>query len=461
MGCEDLRNKITQYVRENRERFVEEVRRFLQMPSISGSGLGIKETASFLQEFIKTRLGGEATQLTYGGHPIVYGRIKGSSRRKMIIYNMYDVQPVEPLDQWISPPFEARIIEDKIIARGAYNTKGALLSALLGVETYLRLCGEVPLDILFVLEGEEELGSPSMPKFIEDKQGDLRGSELVYFAIPSERKIGKPSIVLGNKGIVFVELRSKTSEYDVHSSFSRGLYNPAVILSHVISHLIDPLEGPKIPWLDEKALTPTEEDLKYLDDIKEAMPFEELLEAYKIYRPRLSGDDLYIAVFFKPTVNVDGFSSGYTGPGTKTITPAEAVARLDFRLVPGIEPEDVIEGLKKIIDRLGLSNLVEIHVHDAYTWSRTDPRNPYVEISRKVYSEMGYARVYTIPNIPGSAPGYLFTRRLGVPMISTAPGHGGRAHAPNEYITVDTVPKIIEYTARLISSIGEKISAEK
>ncbi|MGC9149134.1 MAG: M20/M25/M40 family metallo-hydrolase [Sulfolobales archaeon] len=321
MRCEDLRNKITQYVRENRDRLVEEVRRFLQMPSISGSGLGIKETASFLQEFIKTRLGGEATQLTYGGHPIVYGRIKGSSRRKMIIYNMYDVQPVEPLDQWISPPFEARIIEDKIIARGAYNTKGALLSALLGVETYLRLCGEVPLDILFVLEGEEELGSPSMPKFVEDKQSDLRGSELVYFAIPSERKIGKPSIVLGNKGIVFVELRSKTSEYDVHSSFSRGLYNPAVVLSHVISHLIDPLEGPKIPWLDEKALTPTEEDLKYLDDIKEAMPFEELLEAYKIYRPRLSGDDLYIAVFFKPTVNVDGFSSGYTGPGTKTITP--------------------------------------------------------------------------------------------------------------------------------------------
>ena len=454
-------DNISRYVKENKERFVEEVRRFLQMPSISGSGLGIKETASFLEEFIRSRLGGDATQLVYGGHPIVYGRVKGSSGKKMVIYNMYDVQPVEPLDQWISPPFEARIVGDRIIARGAYNTKGALLSSLLGVEIYSRLCGELPLDIIFVLEGEEELGSPSMPKFVEDKKSDLVGSELVFFAIPSERRISKPSIVLGNKGIVFVELRSRTSGYDVHSSFSRGLYNPAVILSHIISHLIDPLEGPKIPWLDEKALTPTEEDLKYLNDIKEAMPFEELMEAYKIYKPRLSGDQLYIAVFFKPTVNVDGFTSGYTGPGTKTITPSEAVARLDFRLVPGTEPEDVIEGLKKIINRLGLSDLVEIHVHDAYTWSRTDPRNPYVEISRRVYGEMGYEKTYIIPNIPGSAPGYLFTRVLDVPMISTAPGHGGRAHAPNEYITIDTIPKIIEYTARLIHRVDEKISSEK
>ncbi|MEZ0289590.1 MAG: M20/M25/M40 family metallo-hydrolase [Sulfolobales archaeon] len=459
MSRADL-DKIISYVRENRERLIEEVRRILRMPSISGSGLGIRETASYLAEFIRERLGGSATLLEYGGHPIVYGRIKGSSGRKMIVYNMYDVQPVEPLELWEAPPFEARIVGDRIIARGAYNTKGALMSCLLGLEAYLRLFGNSPLDILIALEGEEELGSPSMPKFVEDKYGELKDSEMTYFAIPSERVPGKPTIVLGNKGIVFVELRSRVSKYDVHSSNSRGLYNPAAILARIASHLIDPLEGPRIPWLDERALTPTEEDLKYLQDLREASPLEELVQAYGIYRTRLSGDEWYIAVYFKPTVNIDGFTSGYTGPGTKTITPAEAVMRLDFRLVPGVEPEDVVRGLRDLVKRLGLEDLVEIHVHDAYTWSKTDPKNPYVSLAREVYEDMGL-RPYIIPMLPGSAPSYLFTRKLGVPMISTAPGHGGRAHAPNEYITIDTIPKIVEYTARLLLKMRDRVERER
>lgn len=452
----NLVEKILSYVKEHREDLVKDVVELLRMPSISGSGLGIRETASYLADFIRERLGGSAVLLEYGGHPIVFGRIKGSSDKKMILYNMYDVQPVEPLELWESPPFEARIIGDRIIARGAYNTKGALMSSLLGIETFIRSVGEPPLDILIVLEGEEEIGSPSMPRFIEDKFSELRGSEFTLFAIPSERVPGKPSIVLGNKGIVFIELRARTSRYDVHSSNSRGLYNPAAILARIASHLIDPLEGPGIPWLDEKALTPTEEDLRYLQDIREASPLEELVEMYGISRTRLSGDDWYIAVYFKPTVNIDGFTSGYTGPGTKTITPSEAVMRLDFRIVPGIEPEDVIRGVEDLVKRLGLSEFVKIEVHDAYTWSKTDPRNPYVSLARDIYSDM-MMKPYIIPMLPGSAPAYLFTRRLGVPMISTAPGHGGRAHAPNEYITVDTIPKIAEYVARLLLRLRERI----
>ncbi len=446
--------KILEYVEKKKKELVEEVRKILKMPSISATGEGIEEVASYLSEWIKEQLGGTATLLRYGGHPIVYGSVRSTTNRRVIFYNMYDVQPVEPLDAWIAPPFEARIVEDKIIARGAYNTKGALMSKLLGVKTYLELFDEPPVNIQFVLEGEEELGSPSMPKFVEDKEDELKGAEMVYFAIPSERVPGKPTIVLGNKGIVFLEIRCRTSKYDVHSSYSRGLYNPAAVLSKIVSHLIDPLEGPRIPWLEEKTVTPTEEDLEYLQDLVEAYPREEFLKLYEIYKPRLSEKDWYIAVYFKPTVNVDGFTSGYTGPGTKTITPADARVRLDFRLVPNIEPEDVINGVKELVKRLGLEHLVEIDIHDAYTWSKTSPRSPAVEKAKKAYTALGL-KPYIIPMIPGSAPSYLFTRKLRIPMIDTAPGHGGRAHAPNEYITVDTIPLVTAYTAILLETLRD------
>jgi acetylornithine deacetylase/succinyl-diaminopimelate desuccinylase-like protein len=447
----DAWDAVSRFIDSRRDLLVEEVRRFLRMPSISGSGEGILETASYLRDWLSERLGVSASLLSYGGHPIVYGRLDFGADRTVIMYNMYDVQPVEPLELWEAPPFEARIVGDRIIARGAFNTKGALMSSLLGVEALSR-SGDPPVNIVFVFEGEEELGSPSMPKFVEDKP-ELGRADLVFFPFPSERVRGKPTIVLGNKGIVFVELRCRVSRYDVHSSYSRGLYNPAAVLARIASHLIDPIEGPRIPWLEEKAVGPTEEDLKYLPDLQEASPAEELLELYGVNKPRLSGRDWYIAVHFKPTVNIDGFSSGYTGPGTKTITPSEAIMRLDFRLVPNIEPEDVIGGLRDLVSRLGLSDLVEIRVMDSYTWSKTDPRSPYVEASKRAYSRTGM-RPYVIPMLPGSAPSYLFTRRLGIPMITTGPGHGGRAHAPNEYITIDTIPGIAKYTAYLLLEVA-------
>jgi len=449
----DLWERIKNYVNSNTDYLIGEVRKLLRMPSISGTGEGIEETATYLRDWLKEHIGVQATLLRYGGHPIVYGRLDVGAERTVIIYNMYDVQPVEPLDKWEVPPFEARIVGDKIIARGAYNTKGALMSALLGVEAFYKVGTEPPVNVVFILEGEEELGSPSMPKFVEDKGSELRGSYMTYFAIPSERVRGKPTIVLGNKGIVFVELRCKVSKYDVHSSLSRGLYNPAAVLAKVASHLIDPLEGPKIPWLEEKTVTPTPEDLKYLKDLMEASPMEEIVKSYGIEKTRLTKEEWYIAIYFKPTVNIDGFYSGYVGPGTKTITPAEAVMRLDFRLVPNIEPEDVIEGLNKLIERLNLKDLIEIHIHDSYTWSKVSPDSEQVSKAKKAYERLKL-RPYIIPIIPGSAPSYLFTRKLGVPFISTAPGHGGRAHAPNEYITVDTIPKITLYTSALLDEVS-------
>jgi acetylornithine deacetylase/succinyl-diaminopimelate desuccinylase-like protein len=448
-----LVDRLREYVNRNYSYLVEEVRKLLRIPSISGTGEGIREAAEFLRDWLRDRLGVDAKLLNYGGHPIVYGRLAGRSERRVVIYNMYDVQPPDPLELWEVPPFEARVVGDRIVARGAYNTKAGLMCSLLGVEALLRVLGEVPVSVTFVLEGEEEIGSPSLRKFVEDRRGELAGSYVTLFAYPSEEVPGRPTVELGNKGIVFVELRSRVSRYDVHSSLARGLYNPAAVLARVVSELLDPLTGPRLSWLEEKVVTPTPEDLEYLGDIVESVPIERVVEEYGISRTRLTGRDWYIEVFFKPSVNVDGFYSGYVGPGTKTITPAEAVVRLDFRLVPNVEPEDVIEGLRRTMERLGLSELVEVHVHDCYTWSKTDPKHPAVRAAVGVYSLLGL-RPYVIPITPGAAPSYLFTRVLGVPMVSTGPGHGGRAHAPNEYVTLDTIPRLTLYVALLLAELA-------
>ncbi len=449
---EELVVRLRDYVSRNYYYLVEEVRKLLKIPSVSGTGEGIKETAEFLRDWLRDRLGVNAGLLSYGGHPIVYGKLAGKSGKQVVIYNMYDVQPPDPLELWDVPPFEARVVGDRIVARGAYNTKTGLMCSLLGVEVLERVLREVPVSVVFVLEGEEEIGSPSLRRFFEDKRGELAGSYAAFFAYPSEDVPGRPTVELGNKGIVFVELRSSVSKYDVHSSLAPGLYNPAAVLAKIASELLDPLTGPRLSWLEEKVVTPTPEDLEYLSDLVESLPIERVIEEYGINRTRLVGRDWYIEVFFKPSVNIDGFYSGYVGPGTKTITPAEAVMRLDFRLVPNVEPEDVLEGLRKTIERLGLSELIEVYVHDCYTWSKTDPKHPAVRSALRAYSLLGL-RPYVIPMSPGAAPSYLFTRILGVPMVSTGPGHGGRAHAPNEYVTLDTIPRLTLYVALLLAEL--------
>ncbi|MEM0011015.1 MAG: M20/M25/M40 family metallo-hydrolase [Candidatus Bathyarchaeia archaeon] len=446
--------KVVEKILSNKDYVVEEVRKLLRMPSISGTGEGIEDVAGYLRDWIRDRLGATTTLLRYGGHPIVYGKLDSGKDKTLIFYNMYDVQPTGPLELWSSPPFEARIVEDKIIARGATNTKGALMSTLLGFEAMVNVLGGSPVNIIFALEGEEELGSPSMPKFVEDKKSELKDAETALFTLPSEVEVGKPRIQLGNKGIVFIELKCSTSKYEVHGSYSRGFYNPAVVLSKIVSELIDPHFGPKIPWLEEKAVLPTPDDLMLLDQLIECTPLDKMMASHGIKSSRLSGRDWYHAVFFKPNVNVDGFSAGYVGPGTKTVLPNEATLRIDFRIVPNIEPEDVIQGLKSLIERLGLSNLVEVNVLDGYTWSKISPRAPVVNVAKEAYADMNM-KPYIIPLITGSAPMHLFTRVLKIPVIVTGPGHGERAHAPNEFITVDTTWKIASYTVCLSNRIVE------
>ena len=429
------------------------------MPSISATGEGIEETAKFLRNFLVERFGIEAKLLRYGGHPIVYGYLDSDADRTLILYNMYDVQPVEPLDKWISPPFEAKIIEGKVIARGAVNTKAPLMSMLLGIEALMKATGKLPVNLCFILEGEEELGSPSMPKLIEDKKDELSKYDAAFFMLPTERPKGKPKVILGNKGIIYLEVKIKTSEYDVHSSLVQMHYNPIEILANFISTLKDKNGNILVDWIYEDVITPTEEDLKYLPELMEAVDIKELAEMHGIKKIRGSGRELYIEVFFRPSINVDGIIGGHTGPGTKTITPSSVSAKMDIRLVPNMNPEKTLEKFMKHIEVMGYKDWIEIEVHDMYDWSRTSAETHIAKAARKAYSDIGM-KAYTMTTITGSAPSYLFTKKLGLPIVMAGPGYGGRAHAPNEFIEVEGIRKMIEYMpALLLDWSKEKIKS--
>ena len=441
-------SKVLRLIRDRWPRYLEEVREFLRMPSISATGEGIEETASYLEEWLRERLGAKATLLRYGGHPIVYGHLNENSPYTLILYSMYDVQPVDPIDQWTSHPFNAEIVEGRIVARGAVNTKAPLMSMLLGVEA-LRDSVGIPVNLVFVLEGEEELGSPSMPKLIEDRRRELSAADGAAFIIATEHERGKPLVELGCKGIIFLELECRTSTYDVHSSLVQAHYNPVEILANVISSLKGVDGGVKVEWLYEDVVTPTREDLEYLEDLMEAFPLDKLRELYGVRELRGRGRDLYIEVFFKPSINVDGIVGGHYGPGTKTITPSHARAKLDIRLVPNMDPSRTLERFMEHLSKLGLRETVKVKVHDMYDWSRTSPRSPIALAAVRAYEDLGM-HSYVIPTVTGSAPFYLFTKALGVPIVAAGPGYGGRAHAPNEFIEVDGVRRLIEYTAALL-----------
>ncbi len=243
-----LLNKASSLIESRWDRYLEEVRGFLRMPSISPTGEGIEETARFLRGFLEERFG--------AGNPIVYGLMDNGSDKTLILYNMYDVLTVEPLDEWVSPPFEANIVGDRIIARGAVNTKAPLMCMLLGVEALRDAAGKLPVNLIFILEGEEETGSQSMVSLVKEKRDELRRAQAGYFMFPTEGSKGKPQIMLGKKGIIFAELRIKTSLYDAHGSFVQLHYNPLEIAANLIASLKDGDGNIKADWLYNDVVTP-------------------------------------------------------------------------------------------------------------------------------------------------------------------------------------------------------------
>src|SRR5205807_5714823 len=317
-------------------------------------GIGIDETAAIVLDRARARGGLAADALRVSsGPPTIVGQA-GTGARTLLVYDHYDVQPPDPLDEWATPPFEPTERDGFLDGRGVSDNKGNLMARLQAIEAYRATIGELPLRIRVLYEGEEESGSAHLAAFVARHGERLRADGCIWEAGYKDAA-GRPTISCGLKGIAYVELRVRAASKDAHSSLATIVPNPAWRLVWALATLKNERDEITIDGFMDRVRPPTAAELRAL----ERLPFDEpgMLRIHGIKRfvRGLSGVELKKKHFFEPTCTICGIVSGYTGAGSKTVLPAVARAKIDFRLVPDLTPDKVTTLLRAHLDRRGFT----------------------------------------------------------------------------------------------------------
>jgi acetylornithine deacetylase/succinyl-diaminopimelate desuccinylase-like protein len=461
MGNKETVQTIFDHIDQEFTPHLNRVREFLRQKSISATGEGIRETSQIVKNFI-TEIGGETEYCGEEDFPIVYGRVNAGNQKTLIIYGMYDVQPVDE-HKWSCPPFGAEIkdlpnLGPCVIARGAVNSKGALA----GLFNALRSICEVdrlPVNLIFTIEGEEEIGSPHFEPFIRERRDELKGIGAVDFDFYEESN-KEVRLHLGLKGIVYFDLISRGGKRggpieSLHSSASAWISSPVWRLIHALETLVDDSERITIEGFYDNVASPSKVDLELLEELEETFDEKSFLKEMKAlyFKHRLKGVELLIKGLYEPILNIDGIHAGYSGKGTKTVLPRSATAKLDVRFGPKMEPEEVIEKFKKHLIQKGFDD-IEVIVRDNYTWSKTDFNEEIVQKLLTAYHDH-HRNPEIWPMATWAAPYFVFSRILRLPVISGGLGHGGRQHNPDEYMTVEGLRDFEKFVVTFLYNLSE------
>src|SRR5467141_665224 len=445
-------NPALQYVSKNKDRFLQDFRTLLKQPSVSAQKLGIEDCAKIVKK--QMDIAGLKAKIlpVKNGNPVVYGEARSkSSSKTLLIYGHYDVQPVEPLEEWDSPPFDAKIQGEKIISRGAADCKNNLTSCIKATESFLKSTGDVPLNLKFLFEGEEEIGSPHLPAFIDENKERLKADSVVCYDGDID-ETGRPKIDLGVKGLLYVELRCKKAREDLHSSYAPLVDNPAWRLVWALNTMKSP-EGKILikGWYDDvEPFTPAQSKLV------SRIPFrgENLLKEWglKKFLNAKTNREALKKYLMGPTCTICGFKTGYIGQGSKTVLPGNAMLKIDFRLVYNQNPKKLLGILKEHLHSHGFDD-IQVKALGLVEPSTTKPSAPIAKAAEKA-AKIAYGRsAVVLPRNPASGPDYLFTKRLGLDSIWTGsgpPSAYSHAHAPNEYTTTDDFIAGTRYIAAII-----------
>lgn len=458
---DEVIRRIHANIDENFPEHLERCRDFLRQKSVSATGEGIRETAQIVSEFIR-EIGGVTEYWGNEDFPIVLGRVNHGSPKTLIIYGMYDVQPADE-EKWNSPPFGAEIknlpnLGPCVIARGAVNSKGALAGLFNALRSIVQ-CDQIPLNLIFTIEGEEEIGSPHFESFIREHRNELKGIGAVDFDF-NEDSTRKVSLHLGLKGIVYLDLICRGGKKggpteSIHGSVSAWVSSPVWRLVHALSTLVDDAERITIEGLDENVAPLTETDLDLLKKLAETFDEKAFLKEIKAlsFKYRLKGVELLRKGLYDPIINIDGLHAGYYGKGTKTILPRSAKAKLDIRFGPNMEPEEVIEKFKRHLLLRGYDD-IEVTVRDNYTWSKTDFHEEIVQ--KFIATYRAFDRDPEIwPMATWAAPYFVFSRILRIPVVSGGLGHGGRQHGSDEYMTVEGLRDFEKFVVTFLYKLSE------
>ncbi len=449
-------NHFLTYLNKNEAQAIAELRRYCAQPSVSATGEGIGEMAAIVRADLEA-LGATVQMLEVGPGepPVVYGTL-GEGDKTLLIYNHYDVQPVEPLELWDSSPYELTERAGKLYARGASDNKGHLVQRMQAIRAWQETVGPLPFKINWFIEGEEEIGSPNLEPFCE-AHVDLLRADGCLWEMGNHDEAGRPILSLGAKGLLYVELSVRSSKGDQHSAFGTLVPNAAWRLTWALSTLKAADETILIDGLMDYVAPPDETDLALL----RAIPFDEtaMQQTFGIdgWVGGLSGPAALKRHFFGPTCTICGMESGYTGQGQKTVLPATARAKVGFRLVPNLTPHITVDLLRRHLDKHGFED-VRIDRWGGEHPGKSDPNAPIVRAAiaaaHQTYPDQ---EPVIYPLAPGTGPVWPVAIAHGTPLVSFGSSYArANLHAPNENIRRDDYLRGIEMMGHFIAEFATR-----
>ena len=444
--------KIHQYIQDHTTEHLAKIQADLRQPSVSSWNMGIQEMAERMKESFKQLGCKEAELVRTDGFPGVWGWYDAGAKKTISHYMMYDTQPFSE-KEWSSSPLAANLVKmdpfpQVIIARGAINDKGPNRAFLNACEAILAVEGKLPVNLMFTCDGEEEQGSPNFHQVLAPYQDRLRTCNAHLGAGPSQNREGFINMYLGNKGIAYVELESHGKHWGrgpqkmpIHSSRKAILDSPVWRLVKALSSMVDSA-GNKIliDGFYDAIVPPTEEEEMLVNTLITKFGekvFASERENMKVWANDWTSVDAIRHLMFDTTLNIDGIWAGYTGEGSATILPEKAQAKLDSRLVPNQVIDDQIKLLRQHLDKHGFSDIGITKMGGGDEWSQTSVKAPVVRAVLSVYKHYGIEPAIW-PRSAASSPQAQYTRApINLAACSGGLGHGGRAHAVDEYLVIE------------------------
>jgi len=452
-----MNENLTKELEIQTQNFTPLITEYCRFESVAAQKRMMPETANWVENLLK-ETGFETRQLEVAGSPnYVYGHIKGKSDFTLLLYNHYDVQPETPIELWNSSPFEVTERDGKLVARGICDNKAELISRICAIRAIQAAQGELPINIKWIIEGEEEIGSVHFDVMTR-QYGDLLKADGTLWEGGGFNEKGQAALALGFRGMLYVEYSVETMKVDAHSGGAHALPSAAWRLVKALSSLKDENGRILIPGFYDDVREPTEMEKQASRDNVDLEQETRTKEMYGIdsFLHNRSGYDLELSVY-EPTANIAGFLSGYTEPGVKTVLPAKAMAKMDFRLVPNQRPDDILEKLQAHLKAQGFDD-VQVKKLGNGDPVVTPIEGPFVQRMIQICQAFTDQEPEVMPLVGGTLPLLgAMKNNVGVLGISTSGNpayYGSGAHAPNEHIRVRDIPRAIQFNVFMFTELG-------
>ncbi|MHB8807447.1 MAG: M20/M25/M40 family metallo-hydrolase [Anaerolineaceae bacterium] len=447
--------KMDDYLEENLNQSIEELKMLVAQKSISAQNLGLKECAEMVAGMLEKR-GFQTTLNATAGAPIVTAERKGKSDRTLLFYDHYDVQPPEPLELWLSEPFQPEVRDGMVFGRGVSDNKGNITNRLFAIDSLLDNLGELPCNVKFLIEGEEEVSSANLEAFVTAHKQELAADACIWESGGVDQN-DVPTQYLGLRGICYVELEVETASMDVHSGLGGTIFpNAAWRLVWALASLKNEAEEILIDGFYDDVLSPSQEDIEFLKALPDAAEDYKTRYGVKEFLQGMQGGfELNLAEVYKPSCTICGLNSGYQGKGSKTILPAKASAKVDFRLIPDQKPAKILELLRRHLDTHGFRD-IKITDLGGEAPSKTSATDPFVQLVVNTAKDVYGVPMLIVPMSGGSGPNFIVQEALHIPIASLGAGYPGTgAHSPNENIRIADYLKSAKHIVRVLEAFGK------